>query len=149
MLYLVSFICYILSFFVEGILLLFLSIPFLLLVCAAVHELGHCIGCYLNSNKITSVATPLFTYHGGKIEIANDIVPKSYCSFVKRENDSLVYISGPLTSLGLAVLTGSIYYMFESSSLAVFALVAIFVFLINMIPGKNGDLTKFIKEKNK
>lgn len=147
--YFLSFICYILSFLTESVLLLIISIPFLLFICAMIHEAGHCIGCYINSNKITRVVTPFLTYCDGKLGVANTISPKSYCSFAKGKNDSLVYILGPMMSLVFAVLSGLLYYVFGSSALMLLTIIAIIVFLINIIPGKNGDLTKYFNEKNK
>lgn len=147
LLYLPSFICYILSFFYNSIALFVLSIPFLLLLCAIVHELGHCLGCYINSNKITIIVTPLFEYKNGKISIVDTLIPESYCSFVKSENNSLVYILGPIISFLFALLTGVLYILFKRISIAVLVMVAVIAFLINIIPGKNGDLKKFHNEK--
>lgn len=149
LIYSLSFICYLLSFFYANFALLVLSIPFLLLLCAIIHELGHCLGCCINSNTITVIATPIFTYNRGKISIVNTFIPKSYCSFIKSKDDSLVYILGPIISLLFVLLTGGIYILFEKHSLAILSIVAIVVFLINIVPGKNGDLISFIKEKNK
>lgn len=148
-LYIFSCICYILSFLTESVLLLIISIPFLLFICAMIHEAGHCIGCYINSNKITRVVTPFLTYCDGKFGVANTISPKSYCSFVKGKNDSLVYIFGPMMSLIFAVLSGLIYYVLGSKALMLLTVIAIIILLINIIPGKNGDLTKYFNEKNK
>lgn len=147
--YLVSFISYILSFFIESVLLLILSIPFLLFVCAMIHEVGHCIGCFINSNRVTRIVTPFLTYCDGKIEVSNGIFPESYCSFVKGKNDSLVYIFGPIMSLTFVVFSVFLYCTFTLRALMFLTVIAIVVLLINIIPGQNGDLIKFIKEKNK
>jgi hypothetical protein len=98
---------------------------------------------------VTRIVTPFLTYCDGKIQVSNGIFPESYCSFVKGKNDSLVYIFGPIMSLTFVVFSVFLYCTFTLRALMFLTVIAIVVLLINIIPGRNGDLIKFIKEKNK
>ena len=146
-LYAVSFLCFL------GVLLLGDSlpaglgcIPFFLLVGAAFHELGHCAGCLLTGSPIRQVQLPLFLWDGTRLQLSSRIRPISCCTFRKRKAPWLVYLMGPIFSLGL--FCGCLWLCLRLPGVvSVTACILSFgIFAVNAIPYKGNDMAMFLRE---
>lgn len=123
--------------------LMFIGTPFFVLLCAAIHEGGHCIGCLCKGNKITEVSLPFMRMKEGKLTTTSKLT--SYCVFKKSESDVFIYVLGPIFSLLHAAVWFVLYMRFKSMSLFVYLIASALVFIMNMLPIRNNDLQKIIE----
>lgn len=143
----VSFLCFLLSLFAgdtpvtaAG------SLPFSILLCAGVHEGGHCLGCVITGNAILEVRLPLLTVTGSGISLSNRFSPVSYCRFRKGRKDWLVYLFGPVFSLALWAAFLWAYLSSRSMTLLLGSIVAFAVLAVNALPLGRNDMAMVIRE---
>lgn len=64
------------------------------------HETGHLVGCLVNGNRITGMQIFFLSVRGKVLTITYPLRIESYCSFIKKEVNTAVYLGGPFASLG-------------------------------------------------
>lgn len=145
--YAVSFLCFLLALTVGDSAAAALgAIPFLVLVCAAIHEAGHCTGCLLTGSAIREVRLPLLQFKEKHIRIRGDLLPNSYCAFRKNRHSWLVYLLGPVFSLVFWCILLAIFLRFPSRMLLFGSILAFLVLLVNVIPYRNNDMAELLRQ---
>lgn len=146
LIYGVSFLCFLLCLILGDPLPAALgAIPFLVFLCTAVHEAGHCLGCLLTGSPIREVQLPLLSFGKNGLRLSQTLRPASYCSFRKNRAPWLVYLSGPVFSLiflGLLLLG---YRLHPSLILLFGSIVAALIVLVNVIPCGQNDMAQLMK----
>lgn len=147
--YVISLICFVVSLCHYSEILMVLSVPIMVFITVFIHEMGHYIGCKINNNIVTSINTPLFVIKGNKANIINTLFPKCYCGFIKKHNNALAYIGGPIMSLLLILVL--IYIMIKTKMVVMrwFVIIAGIAFTVNILPYKNNDMMMFCRELRK
>lgn len=145
--YLTSFVCFLLSFragtpdaAVWG------GIPFWLLLCAGVHEGGHCLGCLLNRSPIREVRLPLFSIGEGAIRLIPKLLPVSYTRFRRSGRDWPVYLMGPVFSLLLWTALLLLYLHTRHHTLLAGSILSFLALAANAIPAGNNDMAMILRE---
>ena len=147
LIYAASFLCFLLFLFVgSSFLTAFGCIPFFILLCTSVHELGHCAGCLLTGSKIRKVQLPLFTVEESHFRINSRISPVSCCSFQKSSMPWLVYLMGPLFSLLLFGLSLWVCLASPNETTTAGCILAFTVLAVNIVPYKRNDMSMFLRE---
>lgn len=145
--YAVSFLCFLLALIAgDSVVAALGAIPFLLLVCAAVHEAGHCTACLLTGSTIREVRLPLLQFKEKHLCISGDLLPNSYCSFHKNRSPWLVYLLGPVFSLVFWCIILVIFLCFPSRMLLFGSILAFLVLLVNVIPYRNNDMAELLRQ---
>ena len=142
-----SFLCFLLVLLLgESIPVALGCIPFFLLFCAAFHELGHCAGCLLTGSTIRQIRLPLCIWDGTRLQLNSRISPVSCCTFRKGKASWLVYLLGPLFSLGLFCGSLWVCLTFPGVATITFCILAFGVFAVNALPYKGNDMAMFLRE---
>jgi len=118
--------------------------PFFVLLCATIHEGGHCIGCLGKGNEITEIGLPFLKIRKRKLITTSEMT--SYCKFKKGKSDVFIYALGPVFSLIHAAIWLGVYMRIGNIVTFIYLTASTLVFLINMLPVRNNDLQKIIEE---
>ena len=146
LIYSVSFLCFLLFLILgDSVAVAIGSVPFLVLVCAAIHEAGHCLGCLLTGSPIREVRLPLMRLHPGGLALNEDLRPVSYCSFRKNRHPWLVYLLGPVFSLLFWGILLGCYLFLPCLALLFGSILSLLVFLVNVIPYRNNDMGQLLR----
>lgn len=122
------------------------SVPFIILLCAGVHEGGHCLGCLITGSTILEVRLPLLTVTGSGLSFSSRFSPVSYCRFRKGRKNWLVYLLGPVFSLLLWVAFLWAYLSSRGLMLLLGSIVAFVVLAVNALPVGQNDMAMVIRE---
>lgn len=143
--FLISLISYIFAIKEDSIILALAGVPSFLNIIILLHECGHAFACKLNGNRITCIKVPLVKITKIGLEINSTPNFDSYCSFISKKSDLIVYIFGPIFSLlgCLAFLVCSI--LTNNNVLSISTVLLLMHFLKNMIPMGESDISKIIK----
>lgn len=141
LMYIISFISFILCFIFDKIYLIILSIPFMLLVLCFIHEMGHYIGCKIKNKKVKYVKIFSIKYENNSITIVPEFNFGGVCSFLKDESNSkLVYILGPLFSLITVLVILFLYLIIKVNILFVLLILSIITLICVCIPYRGSDI---------
>lgn len=122
------------------------SLPFWVLVCTAVHESGHCLGCALTGKRIPEVRLPLFAISDGAVSLRPAYSPVSYCRFRKDARNWPVYLMGPVISLLLWLLLVLLLRNYPSLTILFGSITAFLVLAVNAIPIRHNDMSMVLRE---
>ena len=127
-----------------------LGLPFFAVTVSVLHEFGHALGCKLQKGKVTRIQTALFSIESRRFRIHEKPYFGGYCGFIKSENDSLVYLGGPLASAVCFGLCLTWLLLTLPNPAALFYTVTAGVHLLkNCLPFGHHDLHLFVKEIKK
>jgi len=124
------------------------ALPFWVLLCAAVHEGGHCLGCAATGQRILGVRLPMFDIGDSTVSLRPAYSPVSYCRFRKGKHSRAVYLMGPVLSLLLWILLFLLYRAFPSLTLLSGSIVAFLVLAANAIPFRHNDMAMVLREQS-
>ena len=140
---------FVLSILTDRLLFGLLGMPFFLFLVSTIHEAGHVLGCRINKNTVTGFRTPVFSVQGGHFRINDRLFPGGGCSFLKKQQDGLVYLCGPFAS-GFCFILCLIWWLIKPGSVALLCMAAAGTHvLVNIFPCRRNDLYYFIKELKK
>ena len=135
--YIISFVSFILSFIYSELILIILSIPFILIFLCFVHETGHFIVCTIKKKKIKFIKIFSIKYENKKISIVPYFSFGGVVSFVKDQTSSkLVYLLGPIFSLFISLIILFLYLIFKEVILFVLFLLYVITLFFVSIPYK-------------
>lgn len=145
--YVTSFVCFLLS-FRDGapVAAVWGGIPFWLLLCAGIHESGHCLGCLLKRSPIREVRLPLFSIGDGTITLSRELWPVSYTRFRRSGRDWPVYLMGPVFSLLLWAALLLLHLHSRHPSILAGSILSFLALAVNAIPAGNNDMAMILRE---
>lgn len=120
-----------------------ISIPFFVLFCAIVHELGHFVGCKIKGRKVYEIRIPFLRWKEGKVSLTRKM--DSCCIFYGKEKNLFIFLLGPLFSLVHAGCWLFLFLYYKSEILLCYLIIAAIAFVVNMIPAKNSDVQKIVE----
>ena len=122
------------------------SLPFWILLCAGVHESGHCLGCAIRRKRILEVRLPLFSAAEGMLSLRPAYSPVSYCRFAKSRRNWHIYLAGPVFSLILWIFLHILYCRYYGMTLLSGSVTAFLVLAANTVPFRHNDMAMVIRE---
>ena len=125
------------------------GLPGYLFLLSLLHECGHVLGCKLNRSKLTGVCVVFFGVRQGKLYLLQQPKPESYCTFIRKERNGIVFLGGPVVSLVVTLLVLSLVVTTGSYVWLIYYLVSALHLLKNLIPGRNSDMQMLLKEGKK
>lgn len=145
--HIVSFCCFLWGLFAgDSALASVAALPFWILLCAAVHEGGHCLGCALSGYRILEVRLPLFSVSNGSVSLRPAYSPVSFCRFRKGTRNWPVYLMGPVFSLLLWISLFLLYRNHGCLMLLFGSITAFLVLAANAIPFRHNDMAMVLRE---
>lgn len=144
-----SAVSYLVSFFTENNIFLVFGIPFFLNLIIFFHEAGHALFGFINGNRITKIKIPFITIYDKHVQINLELNFNSYCSFIKSENDTIVYAGGPICSLLLVLALLLILLLSKNNVILISVIIAALHWAKNLIPLKDSDANMIIREFKK
>ena len=137
--------------FPEHPVLIALSVPFFLFLCALVHEGGHALACLVCGREIRRLRVLFFCASPEGIQISDRLSLQCCCTFSnpKGSKNWRIYLAGPVFSLLLAMGLQYLYLRFPSPALYVYTLLAWFIVSTNLLPLRGNDILMILKEIGK
>lgn len=146
-----SLIAMILSIIKNDFLLTFFAIPSFFVILTLLHELGHAMFCKLNKNIITRIFVCFFCINmkDKKIYFMDYFRFQSYCAFIKKKNNAIIYLGGPIISIVVTSIIGAYVFETKKYEMIFYFIISVLYTIINIIPYGKSDINSYIEERRK
>lgn len=144
---LISLFFMILSILKNNLLCAILGILAFIVLLTLFHEMGHALFCKINKNKITRIFICFFYIKDKKIYLTNFFRLQSFCAFIKRKKNAIVYLGGPIISFFVTIIIGILLIYTKICVVLFYLILSLIYSIINIIPYGKSDMILFLEER--